>query len=58
LFIAKEILVLELASIHNLHFYLQLVKQARKHIIDGDYCNWKNEIVKNLSTNINSIKEE
>ncbi|MGE5680139.1 MAG: tRNA guanosine(34) transglycosylase Tgt [Bacillota bacterium] len=58
LFIAKEILVLELASIHNLHFYLELVKQARAHIIDGSFSYWKNEIVKDLSKNINSIKEE
>lgn len=58
LFIAREILALELASIHNLHFYLQLVAQARKKIIDGSFSQWKNEIVKNLSININSIKEE
>ena len=36
LYIAKEILALELGSIHNLHFYLDLVKEARKQIIGGN----------------------
>jgi queuine tRNA-ribosyltransferase len=58
LFIAKEILALELASIHNLHFYLQLVKQARQNIINGTFSQWKIQIIKNLSININSYKEE
>ena len=49
LFIAEEILALELASIHNLYFYLQLVTQARIHIIDGDFLDWKNIIVKEIS---------
>ncbi len=49
LFIAKEILALELASIHNLHFYLNLVKEARKRIIDGSFLNWKSEIIKKIS---------
>jgi queuine tRNA-ribosyltransferase len=42
---AKEILGLQLASIHNLAFYLWLVGQARKHIEAGDYLSWKNEMV-------------
>lgn len=49
LFIAEEILALELASIHNLFFYLQLVTDARKHIIDGDFLEWKNKTVKEIS---------
>jgi len=49
LFIAEEILALELASIHNLYFYLQLVTQARIHIIDGDFLDWKNKIVNEIS---------
>jgi queuine tRNA-ribosyltransferase len=49
LFIAEEILALELASIHNLYFYLQLVTQARKHIIEGDFLDWKNKIVNEIS---------
>ncbi|PZF71081.1 tRNA guanosine(34) transglycosylase Tgt [Taibaiella soli] len=45
LFVASEILALEIASIHNLAFYLHLVKQAREHIIAGDYNQWKNEMI-------------
>ena len=49
LFIASEILALELASIHNLTFYLKLVKEAREKIIEGNFLQWKNEIVKQIS---------
>jgi queuine tRNA-ribosyltransferase len=49
LFIAEEILALELASIHNLYFYLELVKQARRHITSGDFFEWKNKTVKVIS---------
>lgn len=45
LFVAGEILGLQIASIHNLAFYLHLVKQAREHILQGDYNSWKNEMV-------------
>jgi queuine tRNA-ribosyltransferase len=45
LFVANEILGLQIASIHNLAFYLHLVKQARQHIISGDYYQWKNEMI-------------
>ncbi|MBI2418598.1 MAG: tRNA guanosine(34) transglycosylase Tgt [Ignavibacteriales bacterium] len=48
LFVAGEILALELASIHNLHFYLELVRAARKHILEGSYINWKNFIIESL----------
>lgn len=41
LFVAQEILGLQLASIQNLSFYLHLVGEARKHIIAGDYGAWK-----------------
>lgn len=41
LFIAEELLALQIASIHNLAFYLWLVKEARKHIIAGDFSTWK-----------------
>jgi queuine tRNA-ribosyltransferase len=41
LFVANEILGLQIASIHNLAFYLHLVKQARTHILQGDYNSWK-----------------
>ncbi|RFM28443.1 tRNA guanosine(34) transglycosylase Tgt [Deminuibacter soli] len=45
LFVANEILALQLASIHNLSFYLWLVGEARKHIQAGDYASWKNGII-------------
>lgn len=45
LFAANEILGLQLASIHNLAFYLWLIKEARKHIIDNTFLSWKNEMV-------------
>lgn len=48
LFKSKELLALEIASIHNLSFYLQLVKQARRHILQGDFLSWKNETVEKL----------
>jgi queuine tRNA-ribosyltransferase len=41
LFVTDEILGLQIASVHNLAFYLWLVKEARKHIIEGDFTTWK-----------------
>lgn len=58
LFIAKEILAYELATIHNLTFYLNFVREARKRIIDNSFVNWKQEIIKKISVNINSNMEE
>jgi queuine tRNA-ribosyltransferase len=49
LFRAKEILGMQIASVHNLSFYLFLVKEARKHIIEGDFSVWKKETIKRLS---------
>lgn len=49
LFIAKEILALEIASIHNLTFYLWLVGEARKHIIDGDFDKWKPVMIEKIT---------
>ncbi len=45
LFKAGEILALQIASIHNLAFYLWLVRQARLHIQAGSFSGWKNEMV-------------
>jgi len=42
---AKEFLGLTIASVHNLAFYLWLVKEARRRIIQGDFLSWKNEMV-------------
>jgi len=49
LFMADEILGLQLASIQNLSFYLWLVGQAREHIILGDYSSWKKTMVAQIS---------
>ena len=48
LFIAKELLAMQIASIHNLAFYLWLVGEARKHIIAGDFASWKTEMIERL----------
>ena len=48
LFVAQEILGLQIASIHNLSFYLWLVGEARKKIIEGNFTSWKNEMVEVL----------
>jgi len=45
LFAAKEILGLQLASIHNLAFYLWLVAEARKNILEDNFVSWKNNII-------------
>ena len=49
LFISQEILAMQIASIHNLAFYLWLVQEARKHIIAGDFKSWKNIMVKQVT---------
>ncbi len=45
LFVSNEILASMIASQHNLAFYLWLVREARKHIHEGDFLRWKNEMV-------------
>ncbi|MDF2551972.1 MAG: tRNA guanosine(34) transglycosylase Tgt [Chryseobacterium sp.] len=45
LFVSKEYLAKQIASIHNLAFYLDLVKVAREHIVTGDFYEWKNSVV-------------
>lgn len=42
---SQEILGAQIASLHNLHFYLWLVNQAREKIIDGTFYDWKNKMV-------------
>jgi len=49
LFIAEEILGLQLASIQNLSFYLWLMKEARKQIIEGNFTGWKEQILPQIS---------
>ena len=52
LFIADEILGLQLASIQNLSFYLWLVGEARKHIVAGDYRSWKVSMIEQIKTRL------
>lgn len=49
LFTAHELLGMQIASIHNLAFYLWLVREARKHILAGDFKSWKEEMVINVT---------
>ncbi|OCB78372.1 tRNA-guanine(34) transglycosylase [Flavobacterium crassostreae] len=49
LFAANEYLGKQIATIHNLGFYMWLVREARKHILAGDFRPWKEEMVKNMS---------
>lgn len=48
LFAANELLAMQIASIHNLAFYLRLVSDARAHIIAGDFAAWKASVVPEL----------
>ena len=52
LFQSKEILGKQIASIHNLAFYLWLVTEARKHIIAGDFADWKKIMVKKVQVRL------
>ncbi len=48
LFAANELLGKQLATLHNLSFYLWLVREARKHILAGDFASWKNNMVRQM----------
>ena len=48
LFKAGEYLALQIASIHNLAFYLRLVTDAREHIINGDFTQWKRSVISDM----------
>ena len=52
LFKAGELLALQIASIHNLAFYLRLVRDAREHIAKGDFTSWKNGVIGNLGKRV------
>ena len=52
LFKAQELLAMQIASIHNLAFYLRLVTDAREHIIKGDFVQWKKSVIDNLGRRI------
>jgi queuine tRNA-ribosyltransferase len=57
LFNAKEVLALELATIHNLTFYLNLIRESRTRIIDGSFMEWKNSYSKIISVNVQTKEE-
>lgn len=52
LFQAREILGMQLASLHNLSFYLWLMKEARQHLLAGDFANWKNRMIPRLTNRL------
>ncbi len=52
LFVAKELVAMQIATIHNLAFYLWLVDEARRHIIAGDFATWKPEMVRRVTTRL------
>ncbi len=49
LYKAQELLALQIGSIHNLAFYLWLVREARRHIVEGDFRTWKDQMIPRLS---------
>ena len=49
---AKEALAAQIATQHNVAFYLHLVAQARQHILDGTFLPWKNRMVKQLANRL------
>jgi queuine tRNA-ribosyltransferase len=52
LFTVNEMLGRQIATIHNLGFYLWLVREARKHILAGDFVTWKNKMVKQMDNKL------
>lgn len=52
LFVSQELLAMQIASIHNLAFYLWLVGEARKHILQGDFKTWKEEMLIRVTTRL------
>ncbi|MDB2495500.1 tRNA guanosine(34) transglycosylase Tgt [Flavobacteriaceae bacterium] len=52
LFTVNEMLGRQIATIHNLGFYLWLVREARKHILAGDFGSWKNKMVKQMDNKL------
>ena len=52
LFSVNEMLGKQIVSIHNLSFYLWLIREARKHILEGSYYSWKEKMIKNMQQRI------
>ena len=49
LYKAQELLALQIGSIHNLAFYIWLIREARRHILEGDFRSWKEQMIPRLS---------
>ncbi|MBC7863924.1 MAG: tRNA guanosine(34) transglycosylase Tgt [Bacteroidia bacterium] len=52
LFVCDELLAGMIASVHNIGFYLWLVKEARKKIMSGEFTGWKNQLIKNVTVRL------
>ena len=52
LFNVNEMLGKQICTIHNLAFYMWLVRESRKHILVGDFVSWKEKMIKNLGQRI------
>lgn len=52
LFVSDELLAMQIATVHNLGFYLWLVREARKHIIAGDFSSWKKEMLERVTSRL------
>jgi queuine tRNA-ribosyltransferase len=52
LFVAEEILAMQIGTLHNLNFYLRLVRKAREKIIEGTFNSWKKEMVQKLAVRL------
>lgn len=52
LFVSNEMLGKQIATIHNLGFYLWLTREARKHILAGDFAEWKNKMVRQMNNRL------
>ena len=52
LFISDEFLAMQIASLHNLAFYLWLVREARRQILNGTFKSWKDEMIVKVTTRL------
>ena len=52
LFAANEFLGRQIASIHNLGFYLWLARESRKHILNDDFAEWKNKMIRQMNNRL------
>lgn len=52
LFVSNELLAMQIASIHNLAFYLWLVREARAHILAGDFASWKKDMIERVTRRV------